>query len=92
MKLHKNFIFASALMLATGLGLALTSCNDDDENLPAHFKADNREFTIEYDGLDTKGEEPSFTLNSSGNWSVSQKTNGFTFHANPALVAHTKYL
>lgn len=73
MKLHKNFIFASALALATGLGLALTGCNDDDENLPAHFQADNREFTIEYDGLTTKGEEPSFTLNTSGRWSVSQK-------------------
>lgn len=66
MKLHKNFIFASALALATGLGLALTGCNDDDENLPAHFKADTREFTVEYDGLTTKGEEPSFTLNTSG--------------------------
>lgn len=73
MKLHKNFIFASALTLVAGFGLALTSCNDDDENLPAYFKADNREFTLEYDGLTDKGEEPSFTLNSNGNWSVTQK-------------------
>lgn len=73
MKLHKNFIFASALTLAAGFGLALTGCNSDDENLPAHFKADTREFTLEYDGLTDKGEEPSLTLNTSGNWSVSQK-------------------
>lgn len=73
MKLHKNFIFASALTLAAGFGLALTGCNSDDDNLPAHFKADTREFTLEYDGLTEKGEEPSLTLNTSGNWSVSQK-------------------
>ena len=73
MKLHKNFIFASALALASGLGLALTGCNDDDEKIPAYFKADNREFTLEYDGLTDKGEEPSLTLNTSGSWKVSQK-------------------
>ena len=65
MKLHKNFIFASALTLAAGFGLALTGCNSDDDNLPAHFKADTREFTLEYDGLTEKGEEPSLTLNTS---------------------------
>lgn len=73
MKLHKNLIFASALALASGLGLALTGCNDDDEKIPAYFKADNREFTLEYDGLTDKGEEPSLTLNTSGSWKVSQK-------------------
>ena len=73
MKLHKNFIFASALALASGPGLALTGCNDDDEKIPAYFKADNREFTLEYDGLTDKGEEPSLTLNTSGSWKVSEE-------------------
>lgn len=74
MKIFKNFIFASSLVIAaSGAGLVLTGCNDDDENLPAHFKADNREFTLEYDGLTAEGIEPTLTLNSSGNWSVTQK-------------------
>lgn len=72
MKLSKNFLIAAALVLSTGVMTGLTACSDD-EKLPAYFKADNREFTLEYDGLTDAGIEPSFTLNTNGDWRVSQK-------------------
>ncbi len=72
MKLIGNFLIAASLLLSVGTATIFTACSDDDK-LPAYFKADNREFSLEYDGLNASGIEPSFTLNATGDWRVSQK-------------------
>ena len=72
MKLIGNFLIAASLLLSAGTATIFTACSDDDK-LPAYFKADNREFSLEYDGLNASGIEPSFTLNATGDWRVSQK-------------------
>lgn len=57
-------------MLASA-SCAVTSC-DDDENMPASFKASDRTFDVSYDGLTKEGDRPMFSLAATASWKVEQ--------------------
>lgn len=71
MKIYSKSIIAAALALCAAPAV-LTGCSDDDD-IPAFIKADERSFTLEYDGLNASGEQCSFNLGANASWQLAQK-------------------
>ena len=72
MKTYSKFFLSLSILAMSGMGFALTSCEDDEE-IAATFKASDRNFDLDYDGLTADGEQAMFKLNATSDWKVSQK-------------------
>ena len=74
MKIYSKYILSLSILAMAGMGTALTGCNDS-EDIVSSFKADERNFALDYDGLMENGEQAGFKLSATSDWKVIQKDN-----------------